>query len=156
MSKTNFHLNKENTFAKQFWGRMPVVAASAMYFFVQGGRVQQLIHNLKYEGKKEIGIQIGKSYGKMLKKQALFEDIDLILPVPLHPRKKRLRGYNQSAMFAKGLAESMEVEWKGNILTRSAFTETQTKKSRLNRFENVDHAFFIAKPDVLKNKHVCW
>ena len=154
LPKTNFHLEKENPFTDRFWGRIKIENGASLYHFAKGGHVQHLIHNLKYQGKADVGIKLGNLYGKVLKKAPLFSDIDLIIPVPLHPKKELKRGYNQSDMFAKGLSESMEVSWEKNVLIRSKMTETQTKKSRLERLENVQNVFEIKNPKILENKHI--
>ncbi len=154
LPKTGFHLEKENLFTDRFWGRIRIESGTAFYHFAKGGRVQHLIHNLKYKGKYEVGIKLGNLYGAALKKSPLYETIDIIIPVPLHPKKELKRGYNQSDMFAKGLSEAMEVDWKKNILIRTKMTETQTKKTRLERLENVQDVFKINNSEILENKHV--
>ena len=128
LPKTNFHLEKENTFTDRLWGRFPLHSGAAFFHFVKGGRVQHLIHNLKYNNRPEVGYLIGLKYGLILRDAPLFKDIDLIIPVPLHPRKQRQRGYNQSETFARGLAESFEVDYYKNVLFRNKHTTTQTKK----------------------------
>ncbi|MFT5167227.1 MAG: ComF family protein [Saprospiraceae bacterium] len=154
LPKTNFHLEKENTFTDRLWGRFPLYTGAAFYHFIKKGRVQHLIHNLKYNNKPEVGYIIGLKYGEILKQAPLYRDIDVIIPVPLHPKKERQRGYNQSETFAKGLAESMEIKYAKNILIRSLATTTQTKKSRLERLENVSAAFQLKQPEVLRGKNV--
>jgi len=154
LPKTNFHLEKENTFTERLWGRFPLHTASAFYHFTKGGRIQRLIHHLKYNNKPEVGYMIGLRYGDILRKAPLYRSVDLILPVPLHPKKQRQRGYNQSDTFAKGLSESMEIPYMKNILVRNKMTDTQTKKSRLERLENVGKAFQLQKAEKLRGKHV--
>ena len=154
LPKTGFHLEKENLFTDRFWGRINIESGTSFYHFAKSGRVQHLIHNLKYKGKSEVGIKLGNLYGKVLKKSPLYETVDIIIPVPLHPKKELKRGYNQSDMFAKGLAEAMELEWNKNVLIRTKMTETQTKKSRLERLENVHDVFKVSNADILKNKHI--
>ncbi|MCH2085081.1 MAG: ComF family protein [Saprospiraceae bacterium] len=154
LPKTNFHLYKENPFTDRFWGRLSLENGAALYHFVKGGKTQHLIHNLKYKGRKDIGSKLGKWYGRQLKKSAYFNDIQLIIPVPLHPRKERKRGYNQSYHFAKGLSESMNIRIDTTTLVRKEFTISQTEKSRIERFENVIKAFEVRYPDQLKNKHI--
>ena len=154
LPKTGFHLEKENSFTDRFWGRVNIESGASFYHFSKEGRVQHLIHNLKYKGRYEVGIKLGNLYGKVLKKSPLYRNIDVIIPVPLHPKKELKRGYNQSVMFAKGLSETMEVEWKKNILISTKMSETQTKKSRLERLENVKDVFKINDVDFLKDKHV--
>ena len=154
LPKTGFHLEKENAFTDRFWGRIKIESGSAFYHFSKGGKVQHLIHNLKYKGKSEVGIKLGNLYGKILKKSDFYKNVDTIIPVPLHPKKELKRGYNQSDMFAKGLAETMEVEWKKDVLVRTKMTQTQTKKSRIERLENVKDVFELKNRDVLKSKHI--
>jgi ComF family protein len=154
LPKTGFHLEKENLFTDRFWGRIDIESGTSFYHFAKSGRVQHLIHNLKYKGKSEVGIKLGNLYGKVLKKSPLYETVDIIIPVPLHPKKELKRGYNQSDMFAKGLAEAMKLDWNRNVLIRTKMTETQTKKSRLERLKNVHDVFKVNNADILKNKHV--
>lgn len=154
LPKTGFHLENENLFTDRFWGRIKIESGASLYHFSKGGHVQQLIHNLKYKGKPNVGVRLGNIYGKTLKKAPLYSTIDLIIPVPLHPKKELKRGYNQSDMFAKGLSESMKIEWKRNVLVRTKMTKTQTKKSRLERLENVQDVFKIKTPKDLENKHI--
>lgn len=154
LPKTNFHLEKENPFTERFWGRMSLESGAALYHFVKGGRIQELLHRLKYEGKREIGIKLGEWYGRQLRESQFFKEIDVIVPVPLHPRKERLRGYNQAAVFAQGIAETMQKPWLKDGLVRQVFTETQTQKSRAERLENVSEVFAIGNFKKLEGKHV--
>lgn len=153
MPKTNFHEDRDNPFTERFWGRVRVNCGSSFYYFGKGGKVQQLIHNLKYNHKPEIGIRLGHLYGKVLGKSLFFRQADVIVPVPLHPMKKRTRGYNQSAKFAEGLSEAMQIPWS-EALCRTEMTETQTKKDRFARFENVKDAFEVVDPKFIEGKHV--
>ena len=154
LPKTNFHLEKENPFMERFWGRMPLESGAALYYFVKGGRIQELLHQLKYEGKQEIGLKLGELYGRQLLESPFFKTVDVIVPVPLHPRKERLRGYNQAALFAQGIAETMQKPWLKNGLVRNVFTETQTQKSRAERLENVSEVFAVSDAKKLQGKHI--
>lgn len=154
LPKTNFHLEKENTFTDRLWGRFPLHSAAAYYHFVKGGRVQRLIHNLKYNNRPEVGYTIGLKYGTVLKDAALFNDIEIIIPVPLHPKKLHQRGYNQSESFARGLGVSMEVPVDIKSLIRTQSTETQTRKTRLERLQNVNQAFQLKSSDKLRGKRI--
>lgn len=154
LPKTNFHKEKENTFTDRFWGRFPFHTGAAFYHFTKGGRVQSLIHNLKYNNRPEVGYQIGLQYGLILKEAPLYNDINSIIPVPLHPKRERQRGYNQSETFARGLAESMEISYFKNILHRTVATSTQTKKTRLERLENVGTAFELKNTAKFKGKKI--
>ena len=154
LPKTNFHLERENPFTERFWGRIPIESGAALYHFVRGGRVQELLHRLKYLGKADVGLRLGQWYGEMLRESPYFREVDLIVPVPLHPRKERLRGYNQSALFAKGLSETLRKPWLKNGLVRTSFTESQTQKSRAERLENVMEVFAVGNAAQLTSKHV--
>jgi len=141
---TEQHTLKENAFTELFWGRIPLEAAAAQYYFSKSGRVQRLIHQLKYQYKPEIGYQLGLAFGQQLKVQDNFQHIEAIVPVPLHPKKRHIRGYNQAEEFGKGLAESMGLPLLPDLLYRKKFTDTQTKKSRLERLQNVLDAFALS------------
>lgn len=154
LPKTDYHLEDENPFTERFWGRIPLHAGAALFHFSKGGRSQQLIHQLKYKGQWQVGVKLGQFYGKVLSDASRFKNIDLIIPVPLHRRRLRERGYNQSDMFAKGLSETMKRPWSSTILLRKDHTTTQTKKSRLERFENVMNAFELKNEKQLEGKHI--
>ncbi len=154
LPKTDFHLLGDNTFTQRFWGRVPLFAGAAMFYFNKEGSVQHLIHQLKYHNKPSIGVQLGILYGKKLKNSPLFDAVDLIVPVPLHPKRRHQRGYNQSDVFAQGLSESMCVPWNASILRRQTYTTTQTQKSRMDRFANVEHAFQLNQAYPVEGKHI--
>lgn len=154
LPKTQYHLNTENNFTERFWGRIPINGAAASYHFISGGRTQRLIHHLKYRGRKDIGIELGRQYGMLLSSHAPFQNADLIIPVPLHRRKQRKRGYNQSECFAEGLAQSMKLPCETNLLLRKTNTGTQTRKSRIERYENVQNAFVVKNSTQLAGKHI--
>ncbi|PJJ83876.1 ComF family protein [Mucilaginibacter auburnensis] len=151
---TNFHLQPENVVAQQFWGKLNIEAAYAMYYFSKGGKVQNLLHHLKYKNMPQIGNVLGVMAGDQLTKNDRFKHIDLIIPVPLHKRRMRERGYNQSAQFAQGLAERLNVSVLENNLIRTINTATQTHKSRFARFENMKEVFSVSKPGELTGKHI--
>lgn len=154
LPKTDFHLEKENTFTDRLWGRFPIHSAAAYYHFIKGGRVQKLIHNLKYNNRPEVGYMIGLKYGDLLKSSELFNDLEVIIPVPLHPKKMHQRGYNQSEAFARGLGVSMNIPVDTTTLIRTQSTATQTRKSRIERLENVEKAFELIKPEKLNSKRI--
>lgn len=145
---------KENEFTARFLGRMPVQSAAAMYYFSRKSPVQQALHRLKYHNQPEIGLKIGRAFGRRLKESGTFGDVQVIVPVPLHPRKERLRGYNQSAQFARGLSEVMDIPVLDKVLLRPMFTETQTRKKRMERFENVESVFALKKPASIEGRHI--
>jgi len=151
---TDFHLHQDNLVAKQLWGRLPFEAAMAMLYFKKGTKTQQLIHNLKYNGKTAVGVTLGNLLANKLKESAYYQDIDYIIPVPLHQKKERQRGYNQSSYIADGIAERMDVPVNKNQLIRRKVTDTQTKKSRYSRYENMLTVFEVMNPVIVKNKHI--
>lgn len=151
---TDYHLYDENRVAKQFWGRIPLNAAMAMLYFRKGSKTQNLIHNLKYNAKTEVGTMMGTFIGDRLKANQLYADIDLIVPVPLHAKKLRSRGYNQSAFIAQGISAALMVSVCENALIRKVATESQTKKSRYNRYENMLLVFTAKDPAIFLSKHI--
>ena len=153
LPETGFHKEWENPFTERFWGRINLFSGAALYHFTKGGKTQQLIHHLKYNGKREVGIRLGQLYGNYLKEAPAFECSELIIPVPLHPKKIHSRGYNQAAVFAQGLSEGMNIPWS-SVLKRNQFTSTQTHKSRLERFDNVSTAFEVKNASMLEGKHL--
>ena len=154
LPRTNFHRFPDNPLDKVFWGRVQVERTAALYYFSKGGKVQHLVHQLKYKGQKEVGIYMGKLLGNDLKAEPGFQSIHKIIPVPLHPRKQRKRGYNQSEQFAIGLAESTGIEMDVKSFVRTIATETQTRKSRFARYENVKEIFKVTSPESLENRHI--
>ncbi|TAH18495.1 MAG: ComF family protein [Cytophagales bacterium] len=154
LPKTNFHLEEDNELARKFWGRIPLKHAFAYLRFVKTGKVQVLLHHLKYYGKQEIGEMLGRWYGNDLKKSQLATQFDLILPVPLHPSKLEKRGYNQCDSIARGMAEGLSVAWDSGILVRQKANVSQTRKDRVERWENVANIFYITKPEKVKGKNI--
>lgn len=151
---TNFHRYRDNPIEKIFWGRTPVRFATALCYFEQAGRVQELLHELKYKGNQEVGLILGRELGKQLLETKEIDKVDLILPVPLHPRKERMRGYNQALPIAEGIAEIINSRVQPEAAKRVAFTQTQTKRNRYNRFENVNEIFRVADNASVYGKHV--
>jgi ComF family protein len=152
--KTNFHNEPDNALEKIFWGRIPLLHAAAYLYFRKKGKVQHLLHQLKYKGLKEVGFEVGKRYGKILKDSTHFQHLDLIIPVPIHPAKLIKRGYNQSEWFGLGLQESMQIPVSTTHLVKTENTQTQTKKNRYQRWENVETVFAIQNQESLQNKNV--
>jgi ComF family protein len=151
---TDYHLHAENRVAKQLWGRLPCNAAMAMLYFKKGTKVQNLIHSLKYKDQVEVGIRLGNLLGERLKLSNQYAGIDLVIPVPLHQKKERLRGYNQSKYIADGVAEALQISVSTSHLLRDKSTESQTKKARYTRYENMQAVFNINNPQDLKGKHI--
>ena len=154
LPKTDFHLHRDNTIEKHLTGRIEFEKAAANYFFTDKSKVQHLIHSIKYKGNKGLAIYTGKQYGFELKESGFTKGIDVILPVPLHASKLKQRGFNQAELFAKGLEESTGIPINNNVLKRLIATPTQTKKSRTQRWENVETIFAITDTQTLENKHI--
>jgi ComF family protein len=154
LPRTNFHHDPDNPVVRAFWGRIPVHSATAYYYFTKKGKVQHLLHQLKYKGRKEIGIFIGRQFGYELRNTELFNTTSVIMPVPLHPSKLRKRGYNQSEQFALGLSSAMNVGLDLTTLARTKASESQTRKSRFKRWENVKDIFTVNHDGRLTGKHI--
>lgn len=151
---TDYHLRRENPLLNRLSCRFSLHYALACYRFTKSGKVQHLLHALKYKGKAEIGLTIGLIYGEKLVSSGLASSFDLILPIPLHPARKRKRGYNQSAMFAQGLSEKLGIPFSDDILARRFKTETQTRKTKLSRWENMSDVFTVQTAHALEARNV--
>lgn len=151
---TNFHLQPNNIVARQFWGKIELEGAYALYYFTKGGKIQNLMHQFKYKGMQQIGNMLGGIAGQQLIKNNIFNTVDVIIPVPLHKKRMRQRGYNQSTCFAQGLAQKLNATVEDDNLVRTIATQTQTHKTRFARFENMQEVFKVNRPDKLANKHI--
>jgi ComF family protein len=144
----------DNPVAQLFWGRCMIEKAAAFSFYNKGSRIRNLIHNLKYKGIREIGYELGRIYGLSLKASGFTKDIDLIIPVPLHPGKKRIRGFNQSETISIGIADATHLPVDTESLARVMVSATQTKRSRYERWTNVEGIFRIIEPQTIMSKHI--
>lgn len=151
---TGFHEESDNPVAKLFWGRAVIMAGSAFLYFNKGNKVQSLIHQLKYKGRKDIGVFLGELYGNQLKAFPEFSSAGVIVPVPLHKKKYMKRGYNQSEQFGLGLSKVLRMPVNRHLLLRVRATETQTRKSRFRRYENVSEIFRITEPERWSGMHI--
>lgn len=150
---TNHHLNPENEAFKKFYGRIPIEYTSALFYFHKKGIVQELIHNLKYKGQEQIGTVLGEWYSEDLKNSIVIQSVDQIIPVPLHKRKLRERGYNQVTKFGHALSEGLNIEYNPNLLVRNIYSKTQSRKSFLNRSDGIDALFDVTFTEKDHNKH---
>ena len=140
---TDFHNRRDNELEKAFWGRCYIERAAAWAPYTRGGKVQRLIHRLKYLGIKEIGIYIGHHYGKILKESGFLDGIDVIVPVPLHPSRERRRGFNQAMVLSVAISDVSGIPVREDILKRKRKTATQTRRTRVERWENVENIFEV-------------
>jgi ComF family protein len=152
--RTNYHLEGDNPVARLFWGRCKIEKAAAFSFYNRDSRIRRLIHNLKYKGIKDIGFELGKIYGLTLEKSGFTGDIDLIIPVPLHPSKERSRGFNQSLLICEGISKVTGLPVDAKSLGRITKTSTQTKKSRYERWKNVEGTFSVDDQTGISGKHI--
>jgi ComF family protein len=154
LPKTNFHKQQRNPVETIFYGRTPLLFASSFYLFTKLGSIQKILHAIKYKHNKDLAVLVGKWYAEDLKTNDIISRADVVIPVPLHSKKFKIRGYNQSEEFAKGLAEGLNIPLNVNVLKRKEFTSTQTKKSKYERWENVEDVFELIAPETFKNKQV--
>ncbi|WP_245747653.1 ComF family protein [Parapedobacter koreensis] len=154
MPYTHGHKDARNVSARQLWGRAQLEAVASYMYFLDASRVQQLLHQLKYRNRPEIGVLMGTKYGEILSATAPFNQIDIIVPIPLHPVKLRKRGYNQSVFFAQGLSSSMQRPVVAHCVARHRATESQTQKNRYERYENMLGTFMVSDPGIVTGKHI--
>lgn len=151
---TNYHLYNDNPVEKVFHGRINIENATALLSYRGSGTVKNLIHYLKYKGYEEIGELLGKMMGFELSKTSSFSGINMVLPVPLHPKRLKKRGYNQVALFGKQIALALEASYDDTIIYRKVNSETQTFKNRLMRWQHKEHVFEARETELLANRHI--
>lgn len=154
LPRTYYHLHRDNALFKRLDGRIPLQYAFAFFQFRKGGNVQRLLHALKYNNHPEIGEVLGSVYGEELKEREYHQYFDAIIPVPLHASRKRKRGYNQSEEFAKGLSTTLGVPFSSSALVRTMQTETQTRKTKLKRWQNVREVFQVNDLAMVQDKRI--
>lgn len=150
---TNHHLSKNNDVFSKFYGRIPIEFASSLMYFHKKGIVQEMIHKLKYKGHQEIGEAIGYWYAEELKDIKELNDVDFIIPIPLHKKRFKERGYNQVTSFGEALSKSWKKSYNETILVRNVYSKTQTSKSILGRAEVVENIFGVNYNESHHNKH---
>ncbi|WP_133526279.1 phosphoribosyltransferase family protein [Flavobacterium sp. 245] len=150
---TQYHLDSENEAVKKFYGKVEIEHVSALLYFIKKGIVQELIHNLKYKGHEEIGTVLGNWYADDLKELRLKNPFEVIIPVPLHPKKFKERGYNQVTTFAKAISEGLHLTFNDSVLYRKKYSKTQSKKNLLGRSENIENIFDVKFSEENHNKH---
>ncbi len=151
---TGFENQAGNPIEKLFWGRIPVTAASSQFYFTRSSTIQNALHALKYKSNKEAGIVMGRLLGYSLKQSNRFRNIDLIVPLPLYPKKEKKRGYNQAGIIAAGIQEVLNLPVITDAVTRIRYTDSQTNKNRIDRWKNVGDVFSLQKPALLRGKNI--
>ncbi len=151
---TGYHDVSDNETARRFAGRLPFAYATSFAHFTNDGLLQHLLHGLKYKNRKDIGTYLGRQFGTELQTAAWINEIDAVIAVPLHPRKERVRGYNQSVVIAAGIAEVLGKPVIKDALLRNRHTESQTQKTRAQRLANMQNAFTVRKDRLGSAQHV--
>ena len=155
LPRTGFHLRKDNPVECLFWGRIPgLKRASSFLFYRKGSDFRRILHMLKYGGYKELGEVMGRYMSAELSSGEFFDGVDMIIPVPLHRKKQKLRGYNQSEWIARGIASVTGIPLCAECMIREKNTETQTRKSTFERWENVEGIFRLCDTVHFEGKHV--
>ncbi|MCH4148608.1 MAG: ComF family protein [Prevotella sp.] len=145
---------EDNEMARMFWGRLPIKKCAALFFFNAGSESSNIVYKFKYHHHPEIALNMGEMMGLEFQKTTFFEDIDLIIAVPLAKNRQRQRGYNQSELIAAGIHNITCLPIAKGIVRRKDFKESQTQKDRWQRNENVENAFELVNSEPIKGKHV--
>jgi len=154
LPSTNFHMHPNNPIEKIFWGRIPLTSATSQYYFTKESMMQHLMHQFKYKGNKEVGIYLGKLMGWALAQSNRFSSIDALIPLPLHKSKEHKRGYNQATILCEGISSVLSKPVLRNVVTRPEQTETQTRKGRIQRWQNMEGKFALSAIDAIQDKHL--
>lgn len=151
---TNFHFDDNKALEKVLYGRAKIENGTALFRFEKKGLVQQLIHGLKYKGYENIGFVLGNWLGAELKDVTTYNDIDIVIPVPLHKKKLKKRGYNQVAKFGQQIAEALNANYKDDVLIKASNNKSQSTKKRLARWNNNEELFMLQNKTSIENKHI--
>lgn len=154
MPRTDYHKIKDNLVERMFWGKIPLERATSYFFYRKGGDFCRVLHRLKYGGQKELGEIMGRFMAAELQSENFFVGIDVIVPVPLHSCKQKVRGYNQSEWIARGISRVSGIPVDASAVMRERNTETQTHKSAYMRWENVGGVFRLHHPEAFVGRHV--
>ena len=145
---------ENNASEKLFWGKVSITAAASFLFFQKKSSTQHLLHQLKYQQKENIGEWLGEQFAYSLQSKGRFAAVEIIIPIPLHPSRIKFRGYNQCDAIARGMASVLQIPIVNGVLTRSVATQSQTKKNRFQRFENMNSVFSLAQASAIKGKNI--
>lgn len=154
MPRTHYDTRPGNPSEQMFWGKVPVERAASYFFYNKSGNFRFILHQLKYRGRKELGEAMGRMMAGELLGSGFFKTVDCIIPVPLHKKKQQLRGYNQSEWIARGVAAVTGIPVMASAVVRKKHTETQTRKTRSERWENVTGIFVLLQPGLFVRKHI--
>lgn len=151
---TDYNFNVENPVDRIFYGRINIKKANSFLFFTENGTVQRLLHHLKYKNQEIVGLFLGDWFGQNIKENRFIDKIDFVIPVPLHSKKFRQRGYNQVSKFGLRLAEHLDAEFREDILFKTSNSKTQTKKGRIGRWFENKSLYVISNSKVIQGKNI--
>ena len=151
---TRYYLDTDNPIKDRFSSFVPIQRASALYFYDSDPLWREVIHRTKYRGQWRLAYVMGRWYGEVLRDTELYDDVDVIIPIPLHPLKTIKRGYNQSAYIGEGMAREMGVKVDRRSVRRVKNNPSQTTKSGSSRWDNVEQIFRVVEPERLRGKHI--
>jgi len=154
LPKTNYHTQTNNPVQRILWGRVHFQKATSWLHYSKGGLVQRLLYELKYNNQQQLGVHLGELLGMDLQSANFFDEMDLVIPIPLHVKKQFKRGYNQSVRIAEGISKVANLELDNTSVIRKIENPTQTRKSRMSRWENVSEIMEVINEDALKGKHI--
>jgi competence protein ComFC len=155
LSYTHFENYSEASYLdKLFWGRIPLSGTYALLRFKQENSTQRILHELKYKNNEEVGIHFGKEMGTKIGLMEQFKDADVLIPVPLHPKKEFIRGYNQAEIICRGITKTSGIPLRKDLLKRTSFTESQTKKGKTSRWDNMQNRFKLRGNQEIHFKHL--
>lgn len=154
LPETSFTGKHNNPVEKIFYGRIRIEHATALFYYSKDSMLQHLVTELKYHGNREIGLWIGRLMGQVFATSKSFTTIDAIVPLPLNPIREKKRGYNQAGLIAEGIQQVWSKPVITDALTRKVFTETQTHKDRITRWQTMQGVFEVTAADQLASKHI--
>lgn len=154
LPKTNDFKEVNNSTETLLAGRFPFERAASFCEFSKEGMFQSIIHHIKYNHREKLGVAMGRLFGQDLLESDFICSIDVIVPVPLHPKKQRERGYNQSERIAEGFSEVTAIPISRDNLVRIVYNPTQTRLSKTQRWENVKNIFKVTNPSEFSEKHI--
>ena len=154
MPLTEFNFREENTADRIFYGRSRIVKAGALLYYIEGGVVQRMLHGLKYRGQEHVGACLGAWYGQQLSREPALRGVDYVLPVPLHRKKERRRGYNQCRRFGQEIAGCLKARYSEKLLVRDLPAASQTGRDRWGRRQNTDGVFRLRHPGLITHRRI--
>lgn len=154
LPQSDMCMREQNEFTNRLIGIEGVETGAAHFLYYEGGAISDILHRIKYKGRKDIAVVFGRAFGEELIKSKYYQHIDYLIPVPLHSNRLRTRGFNQSESICKGLSESMDVPLQTDIFRRIIDTDTQTQLNKKQRQNNLKGAFQLVDKQVLEGKHI--